>query len=69
MRIYLFVSQQDPRVLAFTWDETGSNLPIDLGPWKPSNSGSAVAAGVDAGPLVAVVKNFGYYITSERSIH
>jgi hypothetical protein len=34
MRIYVYVSQIDPNIIAFTIDEAGTNLPPRFGPWE-----------------------------------
>ena len=62
MRIYVFVSVNDPDILGFTADETGANLPAALGPWcEEVQPGVAI---VDRGddPIAQVVRRDGFFI-------
>ena len=71
MRTYMFVSEQDDKIVAFTSDETGDNLPSDHGAWRLSNSWSIDAVGNGAGLLAGIIKKYGYYVMtgqSERAI-
>ncbi len=69
MHIYIFMSQSDPAILAFTSTEDGSNIPADHGPWQPSGSGRAIPVGMAAEPMMEAVRKDGYFIVSDRSTH
>jgi hypothetical protein len=71
MDVYRFQSTKRLDVFGFTAEETGSNLPDDLGPWAPLESG-AVPTGSDVGaskPIVAAVKRDGFYLTRSETVY
>lgn len=70
MRVVIFKSQSDPRVLAFTQDHSGSNLPADYAPWSPIGGSPARAtdnlpgAGM-SDPIVGDIMRDGYHLAVE----
>jgi hypothetical protein len=66
MKIYFFVSRLEPKVTAFTSDQTGANLPLDYAPWDRSGAGSAIPIGGDDGPITVAVRRDGYFLVSGR---
>ena len=56
MRIYVYVSQQDPDVLGFTSDETGANLPDGHGPWREEVMPGVVVIDTDDDPIAEAVR-------------
>lgn len=70
MNLYIFNSTKDPNVLGFTVDQSGSNLPPDIGPWTASH-GSVMPAGVKGvayEPILAAIKRDGFYIARSATI-
>jgi hypothetical protein len=73
MRVFIYQSQRDPGLFAFTNDRTGSNLPAELAPWR-AFGGQAIAShrdfsGLgDSDAVTAALEADGYYIarTGER---
>jgi hypothetical protein len=66
MRIYVFVSQKDPNVVAFTLSETGDNLPAALGPWHQEAIPGISVIGIDNDPISEAVRQDGYFIVTDR---
>jgi hypothetical protein len=66
MKIYLFVSETEPSVKAFTADQTGANLPASYAPWCISRSGSAVSVGGDGDRVSVMVRRDGYFLVSGK---
>jgi hypothetical protein len=65
-RSFIFCSKQNPRLLAFTLDPTGSNLPRSHGPWQPSNS--VAAPGTPRSPdrslaVMTALESRGFYLS------
>jgi hypothetical protein len=63
MEIYLFLSLSESRVVAFTSDETGDNLPEIYGPWKRCSTGRAVPLGSRDSAIVEEIRKNGYFLT------
>lgn len=61
MQVFAFQSAQDSDVVALTGDETGANLPIELGPWH-ANGRSAMPIGEGADDIVTALRTEGYYL-------
>jgi hypothetical protein len=64
-------------VFGFTSDETGANLPADLGPWIRSTEGCTVETGPDivtlsgggsSDPVVSAIENGGFYVARSETI-
>ncbi|HET6306326.1 MAG TPA: hypothetical protein VFG12_04025 [Rhodopila sp.] len=68
MRIYVYVSQQDPELIGFTSDQAGANLPIELGPWHQEELSGVVIIDVGDDPIAEAVRHDGYCIVTDRSI-
>jgi hypothetical protein len=71
MKIHLFKSAREPDVFGFTGDETGNNLPVELGPWTRSGGGAPIETGpgTDAlagigssGPMMEAIEKDGFYV-------
>jgi hypothetical protein len=69
MRIYVYVSQQDPELIGFTFGEAGANLPDEFGPWHQEELPGVVVIGVGDDPITEAVRRDGYIIVTDRSIH
>jgi hypothetical protein len=75
MQIHIFKSLKAPDVFGFTGDETGKNLPRDLGPWTRSGnaletgpSGTA-SGGIGSSELVfAAIEKDGFYVARSETI-
>jgi hypothetical protein len=63
MQVYIFVSETDPTVRAFTSDTTGCNLPDKYAPWRMTNSGKGMHLGSSADPIALSIEEDGYLIT------
>ena len=50
MQIFVFGSEKDDDLAAFTRDRDGKNLPSEFGPWKPLG-GSFIRANTDVGAV------------------
>jgi hypothetical protein len=69
MRIYVYVSQQDPETIGFTFNEAGANLPDELGPWLREELPGVVVIEVGGEPITEAVRRDGYFIVTDRSLH
>jgi hypothetical protein len=73
--IYLFQSEADQAVFAFTQDSTGRNLPPKFAPWKNSKQGGSLYLGVGESsaqlgpgdPVLRAVETQGYYLVAAPS--
>jgi hypothetical protein len=66
MNIYIFVSESQPNLRAFTSDVSGDNLPTDYAPWRAANGGNAMPLKSDTDPLAKAVKRDGYFLVTAR---
>jgi hypothetical protein len=66
MKIYLFVSEPQSNVRAFTADETGANLPSDYAPWIASGRRPDDLADGGLDPVSVMVRRDGYFLTTGR---
>jgi hypothetical protein len=62
MQVYIFISEKDPKIKAFTADETGGNLPARYAPWVAVNKGKSMHLGSANDPIGITVKTDGYQI-------
>jgi|ERR1700712_958163 hypothetical protein len=62
MQVYIFDSDIDPSVRAFTSDRTGSNLPAEFAPWRAGNAGKSMHIGSSTDPIAISVEADGYLI-------
>jgi hypothetical protein len=62
MQVYLFRSEKDPDVRAFTADETGGSLPARFAPWAIANGGRSIYLGSASDPIAIDIKADGYHI-------
>jgi hypothetical protein len=67
MRIYVYVSQQDPDLLGFTSDETGTNLPDERGPWCEELEPGVVVIDTDEDPIAEAVRRDGFCVFTDCS--
>jgi hypothetical protein len=67
MAIYLFVSEVEPGVKAFTADQSGANLPAAYAPWSISEGRrSTIRSREDDDPVSLMVKRRGYFLVSGK---
>jgi hypothetical protein len=66
MQVYIFISEVDPNLRAFTSDETGGNLPAEHAPWRAANGGKSMIFGSDRDPIAIEVRAEGYYLVKAR---
>jgi hypothetical protein len=69
MRIFVYISENDPDILGFTSDETGSNLPHDLGPWGREEVPGIVILDTPGDPIAEAVRRSGFHLVIEHSVH
>jgi hypothetical protein len=65
MDIYVFASDTDPCVVGFTSDETGTNLPVALGPWREEVEPGVVVIDTDDDPIVQAVRRDGFFVSTD----
>jgi hypothetical protein len=73
--IYLFQSEAESGVFAFTQDTAGRNLPTKFAPWKKSRQGGSLYLGVGEtsaqlgsnDPVIRGVETQGYYLVGAPS--
>jgi hypothetical protein len=76
MKIHLFQSLREPDVFGFTGDETGANLPAELGPWAVSGSGGPLETGPgdrlirhgQCGPIFVAIQRDGFYVARSETL-
>jgi hypothetical protein len=62
MQVHLFRSTTQIGTIAFTADESGANLPPDLGPWEQPLGTSFAAEGLLKDKVAQAIKRDGHYI-------
>jgi hypothetical protein len=67
-QIWIFCSEQNPHLFAFTRDGTASNLPDRYGPWQPSSRDAmqGTVSGAerdDSDALLAAIEARGFYLS------
>lgn len=69
MKIYTFVSQKDGKLVGFTMDRNGANLPREFGPWPSQSSaeqdvfpGDGQRIGPHTDELLAGLQKRGFYL-------
>jgi hypothetical protein len=63
MRVFVFISTQNPALLGFTAKQTVENLPNKYAPWRPAEAGGAVLlGGGDTDPVVEAVRRDGFFL-------
>lgn len=62
MQVYIFISEIDPKLRAFTADETGGNLPTDYAPWQAVNGGRPLFLASARDPIAMDVRTNGYFL-------
>jgi hypothetical protein len=67
MRIYVYVSQQDPEFLGFSSDETGANLPDEHRPWCEELEPGVVVIDTDDDPIAEAVRRDGFCVLTDCS--
>lgn len=64
MQLYLFSSEHDPDIFAFSADKTGANLPQGLGPWSSNGNGAVPIGALPGGGdiVTETVAKHGYFL-------
>ena len=65
MDVYLFLSGSAWNLSAFTFDQSGANLPAEYGPWTPANGGRVMLLGA-ADPISRAVSKDGFFLLGSR---
>jgi hypothetical protein len=66
MCIYVFISDKNSNILAFTSDADGANLPYEHGPWREEVDPDVYVIGTDDDPIAQAVRRDGFHIISLR---
>ncbi len=70
MKIYLFWSDGDKEVFAFTAEPSGENLPFEFAPWMKNADGEAIYTDQDEHPVVnaviLAVQRDGFYLARSK---
>jgi hypothetical protein len=64
MLVFIFISETDPRVRAFTCNGSGSNLPVEYFPWQPINGGRTMHIGSANDPIAIAIREDGYCLVN-----
>jgi CheY-like chemotaxis protein len=67
MRIYVFASLTDPKIIGFTLDEAGDNLPRGLGPWNQEEIPGVIAITQVDDWISDKVERDGFCVVDEKS--
>jgi hypothetical protein len=62
MHVYIFASDSQPGVSAFTSDPSAGNLPTGYAPWRAVNAGKAMFIGSVTDPIAEAAKRDGYFL-------
>ncbi len=62
MRAYLFASDLDPSVNAFSELATGRNLPAEYAPWRALNGATSLLVGPASVQILEAMKRDGFYL-------
>jgi hypothetical protein len=65
MQAYLFASELNPAVNAFSELATGENLPIEHAPWRALNGGTSLLVGPSSVPILEALKRQGFYLLTD----
>ena len=66
MRAYLFASDLDPSVNAFSELATGGNLPAEYAPWRALNGGTSLLVGPASMKILETMKRDGFYLLTDE---
>jgi hypothetical protein len=66
MRIYVFTSDKNSHILAFTSDSDGANLPDEYRPWREEADPDVFVIGTDDDPIAQAVRRDGFNINFEN---
>jgi hypothetical protein len=67
MRIYVYISQKDAEIMAFTSDATGGNLPTSNGPWIAGEAPDVLDTGNGRGAVSVAIRQDGYVIAVQQT--
>jgi hypothetical protein len=67
MRIYVYISQKDAEIMAFTSDSTGANLPTSDGPWIVGDAPDVLDIGSGRGAVSVAIRRDGYFIAVQQT--
>ena len=65
MQAYLFASDLDPSVSAFSEFATGRNLPTEYAPWRALNGGTSLLVGPASVQILQAMKRDGFYLLTD----
>jgi hypothetical protein len=65
MRAYLFASELDPSVNAFSEFATGRNLPTEYAHWRALNGGTSLLVGPASVQILQAMKRDGFYLLKD----
>jgi hypothetical protein len=68
MQVYIFISEKDPSLRVFTWDETGANLPAESAPWRAANGGQSLFLASASDPIAREIRAVGYHLVDARPL-
>ncbi len=67
MRVYIFLSDTDEQLAAFTESSSGYRLPPELGPWRKANGGYSIYIDDERDArMVEPIKAQGYYLATDK---
>jgi hypothetical protein len=66
MQVYIFISESEPSVRAFTADQTGANLPVEYAPWRAANGGNPMRIASGSDTVARAVAEGGFYLVSSK---
>ena len=66
MRAYLFASEIDSSVNAFSESPTGTILPPEYAPWRALNGGTSLLVGPASVLILEAMKRDGFYLVKDE---
>ena len=66
MQAYLFASELNPAVNAFSELATGAKLPAEHAPWRALNGGTSLLVGPSSVKILEAMKRDGFYLLTDE---
>ncbi len=66
MSLRMFRSASAPDIIAYSRDESGQNLPVDVGPWILQSERPMLTGGSSTDPTMAEIAEQGYALIGAR---